>query len=85
METVERAGGTRHTRAGAGSYDCGLLQLYPALQAVHESFLPSGPSPSRLQEVPGSLFPGQQSPASVTWVGALISCWQLRCTTPARP
>ena len=66
METVETTGAMSQARAGAGSYDCGLLQLYPALQAEQESFLPKGPSPRRLQEVPGSLFPGQQSPANVT-------------------
>jgi hypothetical protein len=66
MDTDETTGKTRQARVQAGSYDCGLLQLYPALQAEQESFLPKGVSPRRLQDVPGSLFPGQQSPANVT-------------------
>jgi hypothetical protein len=74
MDTVERVGRTSHTRVGAGSYDWGLLQLYPALQAVQESFLPRGLLPNCLQPLPGSLFPGQQSPARLMWFDALISC-----------
>jgi hypothetical protein len=62
-----RAGVTSITTTWLGSYDCGLLQLKPALHAVQGTFLPgSGLPPDPLHAVTGAAFPGQQSPAMTT-------------------
>jgi len=79
-----RAGSEKITQTNAGSNDCEVLQLYPALQAVQDPF-PEGLSPDLLQGVPWSALPGQQSPACTVWPDALIWSWQLLCVTPASP
>jgi hypothetical protein len=48
-----RAGVTSITTTLVGSYDCGLLQLKPALHAVQGAFLPdSGLPPDPLHAAP---------------------------------
>ncbi len=80
-----RAGTTSSTRRAFGSQGWRVLQLYPALQGVQVPFLP-GSSPRRLQGVPESHLPGQQSPGVATAWAEVICSWQLRtCASPASP
>ena len=50
-DEFDRAGRIISTSPAVGSKDWGLLQLYPALQALQGPFLPRGDWPSGLQSV----------------------------------
>jgi hypothetical protein len=64
--TADRAGANGVIRTDAGSKDCGLLQLKPALQAEQESFFVGGWPFPMLHEALGFSSDGQQSP-SIIW------------------